>query len=200
MSQRNIRLVRSLIVTFAALALATGCPPEEPEAPPAPETPPEAPPAPDAPPEPPPAMDTEADEEPNEGSEDNSSDENDDADNDSADEDGEAEASGDEEAAAAGDGEMTDVGDMDELVACMKEKGVMIYGSVTCPFCTQLADKFGGAETVAPIYVECTQDGQRCRDEMLGRGVPEIQIGGEMYRESRDPAEIGRAAGCNLLQ
>ncbi len=112
---------------------------------------------------------------------------------------GPADASADPDPEA--DEDLTEVGSMEELVACMAEAGVVIYGSVTCPFCTQLADAFGGADVVKPIYVECTEDRERCMNEMIGRGVPEIQIRGEMYRgPSRQPADIGREAGCNLVQ
>ena len=88
--------------------------------------------------------------------------------------------------------------DMDEFVLCLRDAGVVIYGSVTCPICTQLAQSFGGYDVIEPIYVECSQELGRCQSEMIGRGVPEIQIDGEFYRGSRDPVEIGRAVGCQL--
>ena len=86
--------------------------------------------------------------------------------------------------------------EMEGFILCLKDAGVVIYGSVTCPYCTQLVEAFGGYEVVEPIYVECSQEGQRCQSEMIGRGVPEIQISGEMYRGSRNPQDIGRAVGC----
>ena len=88
--------------------------------------------------------------------------------------------------------------DMDELVSCLKTAGVVIYGTVTCPFCVRLVEDFGGYEVIGPIYVECTEYSDRCNEEMIGRGVPEIQIKGEMYQGSRVPADIGRAVGCHF--
>ncbi len=87
---------------------------------------------------------------------------------------------------------------MKELVSCLDEAGVVIYGSVTCPFCEQLANSFGGYDVISSIYVECTEESERCDEEMIGRGVPEIQIKGEIYQGSRDPLDIGREVGCEL--
>ena len=40
-----------------------------------------------------------------------------------------------------------DEGKMSVLVECLKEKGVVVYGSKTCPACAQLVDGFGGHPT-----------------------------------------------------
>jgi hypothetical protein len=86
----------------------------------------------------------------------------------------------------------------EQFIQCLKENNVVIFGSVTCPYCAQLVDSLGGYEVVAPIYVECSEDPTRCRDEMQTRGVPEIQIDGVLYQGGRSPAQIGAAAGCVL--
>lgn len=97
-----------------------------------------------------------------------------------------------------GNDQSSDITDMDELVSCLKTAGVVIYGSVTCPFCKQLVDSFGGYDVVDAIYVECSVYPDRCTNELIGRGVPEIQIEGEMYQGSRKPEEIGSAVGCEF--
>ncbi len=86
-----------------------------------------------------------------------------------------------------------------DLIDCLAEAGVVIYGSVTCPFCTQLAESLGGYDAIDPIYVECPDDPERCEAEMYGRGVPEIQIEGEFYQGSRDPVDLAEAVGCERL-
>lgn len=88
---------------------------------------------------------------------------------------------------------------IEELVACLRDSGVTIYGSVTCPYCNQLAQSFGGYDVIDSIYVECSKEPDRCKDEMLGRGVPEIQINGEMYQGPRNPRDIGKAASCEMV-
>ncbi|MFP4022587.1 MAG: glutaredoxin domain-containing protein [Candidatus Paceibacterota bacterium] len=88
--------------------------------------------------------------------------------------------------------------DLKELVACLDDAGVVIYGSRTCPYCSQLVESFGGRDIVDSIYVECSDEPERCQEELIGKGVPEIQIDGEMYRESRDPKVIGEAANCQI--
>lgn len=107
-----------------------------------------------------------------------------------------SDVNGDAERRDSGDG--SELSDIDSLVLCMKDAGVVIFGSVTCPYCVQLVEAFGGYDVIAPIYVECSQEGLRCQSEMIGRGVPEIQISGEMYRGSRNPQDIGRAVGCEI--
>ena len=92
--------------------------------------------------------------------------------------------------------EETEEGGMTSLVQCLGDEGVTIYGSSWCPYCTDLVESFGGYDVVDPVYVECTEEEGRCMEEMIGSGVPEIQIKGEMYRGSRDPEGIAEAVGC----
>ncbi len=87
---------------------------------------------------------------------------------------------------------------MSQFITCLAENDLVIYGLETCPACGQLADSFGGYEKIKPIYVECSEEVDRCRDETKTSYVPEIQIQGELYRGSRDLASIGEEAGCQL--
>lgn len=84
------------------------------------------------------------------------------------------------------------------FVNCLKDAGVVIYGSDFCVYCKELIDCFGGKGTVSPIYVDCYEEGDRCADEMHGVGVPEIQIEGDLYQGSREPKHIGEVVGCQL--
>ncbi|MGM0629469.1 MAG: peptidoglycan-binding protein, partial [Patescibacteria group bacterium] len=68
------------------------------------------------------------------------------------------------------------------FIECLKEAEVVIYGTPTCPFCDQLVESFGGYDAVSPIYVNCQESFDRCKDEMQTSGVPEIQINGELYQ------------------
>ncbi len=79
---------------------------------------------------------------------------------------------------------------------CLKEKGVVVYGSRTCPACAQLVEGFGGHDIINPIYVECTEEQERCIEEKLTGFVPEIQIEGELYEKGRTPASLAEATGC----
>ena len=87
---------------------------------------------------------------------------------------------------------------MIELVDCLKEKGVVIYGSAWCPACSDVVEKFGGYEIIDPIYVECTEEEEKCREEMTGTAVPEIQIEGEICRSNRYPQELAEKVGCEI--
>ncbi len=89
-------------------------------------------------------------------------------------------------------------GETGELVECLDDNDVLIYGAEWCPYCTELAESFGGYDVVDPIWVECTEEEQRCEQEMIDEGVPEIQIDGEMYHGVREPESIGEAVGCEI--
>lgn len=88
--------------------------------------------------------------------------------------------------------------EMSSLIDCLAEEGVVIYGSEWCPFCADLVDNFGGYDIIDPIYVECTEEDQRCQEEMIGRGVPEIQVEGEVYEGSRSPSDVAEKFNCEL--
>jgi glutaredoxin len=79
---------------------------------------------------------------------------------------------------------------------CLANNGVTIYGSTTCPYCQQLVTLLGGHDSVESVYVECTTNQERCRNEMIGSGVPEIQINGEMYQGPRTIESLSTATGC----
>lgn len=84
------------------------------------------------------------------------------------------------------------------LMNCLKEEGVVVYGSKTCPACAQLVTAFGGYDVIAPIYVECMEEGSRCSAEKQTGYVPEIQIKGELYTGSRSLEIIASEAGCSI--
>lgn len=102
-----------------------------------------------------------------------------------------------DETKAKADGPLT-VNSYPELVQCLKDRGVRMYGSPSCPHCTRLTASFGGNDVIGPVYTDCSQDRATCQAEMKGRGIPEIQIKGEMYQGSRDPAQLGAVVGCML--
>jgi hypothetical protein len=88
--------------------------------------------------------------------------------------------------------------EMDLLVSCLKESGVIVYGSKTCPACAQLVAGFGGYDIIAPIYVECAEERERCDEEKQTGYVPEIQIKGELYEGGRSPEKLAGEVDCSL--
>ncbi len=85
-----------------------------------------------------------------------------------------------------------------QLVDCLEEKNMVIYGSKTCPACANLADSFGGYDKIEQIYVECTDDWDRCQSEKKTGYVPEIQIDGELYEEGRSLSLLASYVGCEF--
>ena len=98
-------------------------------------------------------------------------------------------------------GEGNSTGDKEvknNIFECLADSGVVIYGTDTCPACRALIDSLGGYEKVAPIYIECNKERERCSKEMQTNYVPEIQINGEIYTGPRSLKGIAEAVGCNL--
>ncbi len=90
------------------------------------------------------------------------------------------------------------ISNVDEFTGCLDEADAIIYGSVTCPACGRLADKFGGYEAMDPIYVECTEDGDRCASEKLTGFVPEAQVDGELIEAADIVGALSRETGCEV--
>jgi hypothetical protein len=84
------------------------------------------------------------------------------------------------------------------FIECLKDEGVTIYGSLTCPACAQMASEFGGYNVIRPIYVECTVESRRCDQEMVVSYVPAVQIDGVLLDEPPTPENIARATGCPI--
>ncbi|MBW6442413.1 hypothetical protein K0A97_01360 [Patescibacteria group bacterium] len=85
-----------------------------------------------------------------------------------------------------------------EFNECLADKGTVIYGSATCPYCAQLVELLGGHEAVSSIYVECESNYERCTQEMQGQGVPEIQFNGILHTGQRTLEIFSEATGCPL--
>ncbi len=84
------------------------------------------------------------------------------------------------------------------FMECLVNKGVVIYGSKTCPACRSLSEEYGGYEKMEPIYVECTEEAQRCIEEMLVGYVPVVQINGKLFDDWGSPENLGKETGCRL--
>ncbi len=85
---------------------------------------------------------------------------------------------------------------MESFIKCLEDSGVIIYGSRTCPACTALANDFGGYEKIESIYIECSQEPERCDLEMKDFFVPEIQIQGELYEGARTLEGLSERTNC----
>ena len=86
---------------------------------------------------------------------------------------------------------------LDDFISCLYEQGIMIYGSVTCPHCTTLANTLGGKEVVSPIYVECTEEPEICQQEQIA-GVPTIKLNGQQINIARTLEGFSSVTGCPL--
>lgn len=85
-----------------------------------------------------------------------------------------------------------------EFIQCLADEDVVIYGSRTCPACSELADSFGGYEAISSVYVECSEERERCAKEAETGYVPEIRIKSELYEGPRTPQGLAEETGCQL--
>ncbi len=85
---------------------------------------------------------------------------------------------------------------MNDFVDCLVEEGVIVYASRTCSACGHFANEFGGYEKVENLFVECTEERQRCSNEKKTGYVPEIQIEGELYDGNRSLYFLSEKTNC----
>jgi len=92
------------------------------------------------------------------------------------------------------------------FVDCLREEGVVIYGSSASQGAAVLEEDFGGIEAVRPIYLDCEMGSEaefdRCQREKKTEYFPEIQIKGELYETPipirRAPEKLSQETGCEL--
>jgi hypothetical protein len=93
----------------------------------------------------------------------------------------------------------------DEFIQCLKENGVVVYGSSTCPACSRLEQEYGGYDKIKPIYLDCSglgteEETERCKEEMQTSYIPEVQIKGELFEGWGSPEALAEVIGCQLLK
>ncbi len=84
------------------------------------------------------------------------------------------------------------------FIDCLADAGVVIYGSNTCPACAKLSEEYGGYEKMGPIYVECSEEWERCSKEMLVGYVPAVQINGKLFNGWGSPENLAKETGCDI--
>lgn len=82
-----------------------------------------------------------------------------------------------------------------QLVECLSEANVIVYGTETCPACTQFAMQFSGYDVIDPIYVECADEPEKCNANMQTEFVPEVQIDGIVVQDT-SKASLAAQTGC----
>ena len=84
-----------------------------------------------------------------------------------------------------------------EFIDCLDESEVLIYGAEWCSACGNLAESLGGYELVDPIWIECTEEEERCNEEKQAGYVPEMHIEGELV-DTMGPETLSEELGCSL--
>lgn len=85
-----------------------------------------------------------------------------------------------------------------EFNQCLAENGITIYGSKFCPACSALVETLGGLENAEPVYVECSEEQERCNEETKTNYIPEIHINGNIYEGKRTLEALAKATNCTM--
>ena len=86
----------------------------------------------------------------------------------------------------------------EELIQCLADAEFVIYGSATCPACQELIKSLGGKDLISPLYVECSEEWEKCEEGMKTAYVPEIQIGGELFEGERTFEGFAKETDCKF--
>lgn len=84
-----------------------------------------------------------------------------------------------------------------KFVGCLEKADFVIYGANWCGWTKQLVEMFGGFDMVKPIYIECTEKEELCKEKGI-EGYPTILIKGGQYQEARTFEKIAAATSCEL--
>lgn len=82
------------------------------------------------------------------------------------------------------------------FIECLEDEEFIIYGFKGLPDCDNLLSQFGDYDFVDLIYIECSENEEKCINEMKEYYVPEIQIKGEVYQGETDTSSIEGETGC----
>lgn len=100
-------------------------------------------------------------------------------------------------AAAAATAPAVDVEQTTKLAQCLKENGVVMYGTEWCGHCKNQKALFGDAFAQAS-YIDCDAQRQTCLDAGV-RGFPTwIDAQGNQYPGTQQLAKLAEIGGCTM--
>jgi ElaB/YqjD/DUF883 family membrane-anchored ribosome-binding protein len=82
------------------------------------------------------------------------------------------------------------------FIECLEDEEFVIYGFKGLPDCDKLLSQFGDYNFVDLIYIECSENEEKCINEMKEYYVPEIQIKGDVYQGETDTSSVEIETGC----
>ena len=87
-------------------------------------------------------------------------------------------------------------GEFDELAKCMASKGVVMYGTNWCSFCSRQKEAFGTSFQYIE-FVDCEKDSAKCSAQGITR-YPTWEINGQKYPGLKSLQDLSQLSGCNL--
>lgn len=80
-----------------------------------------------------------------------------------------------------------------DLIKCLINKNVKMYGSPGCPPCERQKKEFGGYSFTSVPYVDCSNQPKMCSDL---KGLPAWEIHGKVYYGIKTADELRMLAVC----
>lgn len=87
--------------------------------------------------------------------------------------------------------------DLEGFVSCLEEENFVIYGEASCPYCQEVVETLGGKNVAAPVYVECSEEVDLCKEKEIS-AYPTILIDGQSYKGNRSLESFALETGCSL--
>lgn len=98
----------------------------------------------------------------------------------------------------AGCAQQTPTKNLDEFAQCLTNKWAIMYGSKTCPHCLKQKKMFGDSFQYID-YVECTQEAERCGNELEWNSVPAWKfIDGSQVEWRQEFETLATLTNCEL--
>ena len=84
----------------------------------------------------------------------------------------------------------------DNFAKCLTEKGIVMYGTSTCPHCQNQKKMFGDSFKYVN-YVDCINNTTLCQDNGI-QFVPTWYIGGNLYTGEKTIEQLKSLSGCEV--
>lgn len=84
----------------------------------------------------------------------------------------------------------------DNFAKCLTDKGVVMYGSKTCPHCQNQKKMFGDSFKYVN-YIDCIDNSTQCVEKGI-QYVPAWYIDGKLYTGEKTIEELKSLSGCEV--
>lgn len=84
----------------------------------------------------------------------------------------------------------------DNFAKCLTDKGIVMYGSNTCPHCQNQKKMFGNSFKYV-TYIDCIDNSTQCTEKGI-QFIPDWYINGKFYTGEKTIEELKSLSGCEV--